>query len=76
MTQKDLEDSLAKKTKMIRKLKIEEAQQIKQRYLQKQQGQLGPAVQLGQAAGANKSTPTVQDFLKADPILMESYLKH
>ena len=52
ITQKDLEDSLAKKTKMIRKLKIEEAQQIKQRYLQKQQGQLGPADQLGQACRA------------------------
>ena len=66
MSQKDLEDSLAKKTKMIRKLKIEELQKKRQekkrrqRYLQKQQGQLlRPADQLGQA----------------NPILMASYLK-
>ena len=76
MTQKDLEDSLAKKTKMIRKLKIEEAQQIKQRYLQKQQGQLGPADQLGQACRANQTTPTIQNIMDGDPILKESYLKH
>ena len=80
MSQKDLEDSLAKKTKMIKRLKIEELQQIlqqrRQRYLQKQQGQLGAADQLGQAGGANQSTPTVQDILKDDPILMESYMKH
>ena len=80
MSQKDLEDSLAKKIKMIKILKIEELkqklQQKKTRYLQKQQGQLGPADQLGQAGGANQSTPTVQEFLKDDPILMESYMKH
>lgn len=79
MSQKDLEDSLAKKIKMIRKLKIEEAQQrkqqIMQQYFQKQRGQLGPADQLGQACGANQSTPTIQDILKADPIMMASYLK-
>ena len=76
MSQKALEDSLAKKIKMIKILKIEELkqklQQKKTRYLQKQQCQLGPADQLGQAGGANQSTPTVQDFLKNDPILKKA----
>ena len=80
MSQKDLEDSLAKKTKMIRKLKIEEMQQrkqqIMQQYFQKQRGQLGTADQLGQAGGANQSTPTIQNILDADPIFKEFYLKH
>ena len=64
MSQKDLEESLAKKIKMIRKLKTEELHLKIQQLLPKQQGQPGPADQLGQAGEANQSTIQYSEHLE------------